>query len=234
YSPLKIETGEIVGGVGVIRDITERKRVEEIAREAHQRLTFHVENSPVAVVEWDNEFRVARWAPSAERVFGWKQNEVIGKRVADWDFVFPDDLEAVFEVGYRQRQAKERHGVSRNRNYTKNGDVLYCEWYNSTLYDENGKLVSILSLVLDVTAAKRVEHALRESEEQYRLLFESNPHAMWVYDRETLHFLAVNDAAVDHYGYSREEFLTMTIRDIRPTEDVALLSQYLSSENSNL
>jgi PAS domain S-box-containing protein len=234
YSPLKNHLGEIVGGVGVVRDITERKRVEEDAREVHQRLTFHVENTPLAVVEWDSEFRVSRWAASAERLFGWKQNEVIGKRVADWDFVFPDDLEAVFEVGYRQRQAKERHGVSRNRNYTKNGDVLYCEWYNSTLYDENGKLVSILSLVLDVTAAKRVEHALRESEEQYRLLFESNPHAMWVYDLETLRFLAVNDFAVDHYGYSREEFLSMTIRDIRPAEDIEALNAHLASPQAGL
>ncbi len=234
YSPLKNDLSEIVGGVGVIRDITERKRVEEDAREAHQRLTFHVENTPLAVVEWDNEFRVSRWAPSAERLFGWKQNEVIGKRVADWDFVFPDDLEAVFEVGYRQRQTKERHGVSRNRNYTKNGDVLYCEWYNSTLYDENGHLVSILSLVLDVTSPKRVEHALRESEEQYRLLFESNPHAMWVYDLETFRFLAVNDFAVDHYGYSREEFLSMTIRDIRPPEDLDKLNTYLSSPQAGL
>jgi len=234
YSPLRGEAGEIVGGVGVIRDITERKRVEEVANEAHQRLTFHVENSPLAVVEWDNDFRVSRWAPSAERLFGWEAHEVMGKRVSDWDLVFPDDLEAVFEVGYRQRQAKERHGVSRNRNYTKDGKVLHCEWYNSTLYDNDGHLVSILSLVLDVTASKRIENALRESEEQYRLLFESNPHAMWVYDLENLKFLAVNDSAIDHYGYSGEEFLSMTIRDIRPPEDVQALSDYLSSPNAGL
>jgi PAS domain S-box-containing protein len=63
----------------------------------------------------------------------------------------------------------------------------------------------------------------QESEEGYRLLFESNPHPMWIYDRETLSFLAVNDAAVHHYGYSRLEFLAMTIRDIRPLEDVPWL-----------
>ena len=62
-----------------------------------------------------------------------------------------------------------------------------------------------------------------ESGEQYRLLFENNPHPMWVYDLETLRFLAVNDAAVAHYGYTREDFQSMTIRDIRPAEDIQRL-----------
>jgi PAS domain S-box-containing protein len=68
----------------------------------------------------------------------------------------------------------------------------------------------------------------QESEQGYRLLFESNPHPMWIYDRETLSFLAVNDAAVHHYGYSRLEFLAMTIRDIRPLEDVPWLLEKVS------
>jgi PAS domain S-box-containing protein len=66
----------------------------------------------------------------------------------------------------------------------------------------------------------RVESALQESERKYRILFESNPNPAWVYDRETFRFLAVNDAAVRHYGYSREEFLSRTVLDIRPPEDV--------------
>jgi len=68
-----------------------------------------------------------------------------------------------------------------------------------------------------------------DREAQYRLLFEANPQPMWVYDVENLHFLAVNDAAVRHYGYSRAEFLAMTIKDIRPPEDVQLLADYRAS-----
>ena len=78
----------------------------------------------------------------------------------------------------------------------------------------------ITVLSLDVTARKHAEAALRTSEERYRLLFQANPHASWVLDTETLHFLAVNDAAIRLYGYAREEFLGMTARDIRPAEDV--------------
>jgi two-component system cell cycle sensor histidine kinase/response regulator CckA len=66
----------------------------------------------------------------------------------------------------------------------------------------------------------RVEREKREAEEQYRVLFDSNPEPMWVFDRKTLAFLAVNEAAIRHYGYTREEFARMTILDIRPAEDV--------------
>jgi PAS domain S-box-containing protein len=81
----------------------------------------------------------------------------------------------------------------------------------------------IYAVARDITERKRVEALLRESEERHRKLFENNPHPTWVFDRETLRFLAVNAAAVRKYGYSREEFLAMTLKDIRPPEDVPAL-----------
>jgi PAS domain S-box-containing protein len=73
------------------------------------------------------------------------------------------------------------------------------------------------------------EH-LQFPEDEYQLLFERNPLPMWVYDPVTLRFLTVNDAAIRHYGYSRKEFLRMTIKDIRPAEDVPAL---LADVNAN-
>jgi PAS domain S-box-containing protein len=157
YSPLRNEQNEIVGGVAVIYDITERKRAEEDAQEAHKHLTFHVQNSQLAVIEWDSEARVSRWFESAERLFGWKADEVLGKQVGDWHFVFEEDIDAVAQVTQRQRLGAELQGVQRNRNYTRDGSVIYCEWYNSVLHDNNGKLLSVLSLVLDVTARNAAE-----------------------------------------------------------------------------
>lgn len=81
----------------------------------------------------------------------------------------------------------------------------------------------------NVSGIMAVEESLRESERQYRLLFESNPFPMWVYDRETLAFLAVNDAAVAKYGYTRAEFLGRTIKDVRPPEDVPALIENVTS-----
>jgi PAS domain S-box-containing protein len=86
------------------------------------------------------------------------------------------------------------------------------------------------ALQAENTQRKRGEEALRAGEERYRRLFESNPSPMWVYDLETLSFLAVNDAAVRHYGYSQDEFLEMTMKDIRPSEDISDLTDDLSEE----
>ena len=153
YSPLLDGQNHVTGVIAVIGDISARKQAEEATR----RLEFHVESSPLAVVEWDSDFRVSRWSASAEGLFGWKAEDVLGKHVNEWRFVFTDDVDAVALVTNRQREGVEVQGVTRNRNYTREGSILYCEWYNSVLHDERGKLVSVLSLVLDVTARQRAE-----------------------------------------------------------------------------
>ena len=157
YSPLIDEANKVAGGVALITDITARKQAEVAVQTAYRQLAFHVESSPLAVVEWDSDFRVSRWSKSAERLFGWKAEDVIGKHVNEWQFVFADDVDAVALVTNRQREGVEVQGVLRNRNYTRDGSILYCEWYNSVLRDDRDKLVSVLSLVLDVTAREKSE-----------------------------------------------------------------------------
>jgi PAS domain S-box-containing protein len=85
---------------------------------------------------------------------------------------------------------------------------------------DSAKLIAKVSRLIE---RAKLEEALKDSEERYRLLFERTPQPIWVYDEETLSFLAVNEAAVRTYGYSREEFLSMTTEDIRPSEDVPAL-----------
>src|SRR5258706_466727 len=92
-----------------------------------------------------------------ERISGVSRADVLGKHVTDWQFVHAEDLNSVAQLTNKQREGSERQGVLRNRNYTKDGAVLHCEWYNSVLNDDAGKLVSVLSLVLNVTARKLAE-----------------------------------------------------------------------------
>jgi PAS domain S-box-containing protein len=80
----------------------------------------------------------------------------------------------------------------------------------------------------------KANETLKASENQYRLMFDSNPMPMWVFDRATLNFLAVNEAAIRHYGYSRGEFLSMTLADIRPEEDVPQLMESVSKRGTGL
>ena len=84
---------------------------------------------------------------------------------------------------------------------------------------------AILASAFDVTEKLVNEKALRLSEERYRHMFENTPLPMWVVDMQSLRYVDVNQTAVDKYGYSREEFLTMSIMDIRPAEDVARLQE---------
>lgn len=83
-----------------------------------------------------------------------------------------------------------------------------------------GRLVAQTARLIE---RAKLEEALKDSEERYRLLFECTPQPIWVYDEETLYFLAVNEAAIRVYGYTREEFLSMTIKNVRPSEDVPAL-----------
>ena len=85
----------------------------------------------------------------------------------------------------------------------------------------------------DVTAQYQKARQLERDQKFFRLLFNASPLPTWMFDRETLEFLAVNEAAVEHYGYSREEFLSMTLLDIRPDEERARLKAYLKQESAD-
>jgi PAS domain-containing protein len=119
----------------------------------------------------------------------------------------------------------EGHVDLEYRFLVKGGGYRWLRAELRLLRDEAGKPVEAVGSWSDVSERKQAELKLQESEEQYRLLFDSNPHPMWVYDQETFAFLAVNDAALRHYGYSRDEWLAMTALDIRPPEEVSAFKE---------
>lgn len=148
-------------GLSVVRDVTARRRTEDQVRELAQRLTYHVDNSPLAVIEWGADLRISRWSGEAERMFGWTAAEVLGKSIEDVRWIHAEEAEAAMMQMCADLQNGTPQSYSHNRNYRKDGSVVYCEWYNSCLLDEHGNLRSILSLVLDVTARTLAEEGLR-------------------------------------------------------------------------
>lgn len=159
----------------ILNDISDRLAAENKLKKALQQLTFHVDNSPLAVIEWDNDFRVQRWSKQAEELFGWKLAEVIGKNVSEWKFVFEEDLENVGNIIKSLKDGSRPRNTLTNRNYTTKGKIVYCEWYNSVLLDDSGNLVSVLSQVLDISDRVQAEAARRESEHRYQTLTEASP-----------------------------------------------------------
>lgn len=173
--------------LGIAEDITDYKRVEDVLRQtnedlerrvkqrtaelenAHKQLRFHVENSPLGVIEWDSQFRVQLWSKQAELMFGWKAEEILGKRLNDWQFVYPDDLEFVHQKALQLLNPESLPEIVENRNLNKDGNMLYCQWYNSVLFDESNAVVSILSLVQDQTERKHGEEQLQQLNQQLQL-----------------------------------------------------------------
>ncbi len=162
--PLFNPDGTVREWIGMDTDITDRKRAEQALAGAIQRLDAHMDNSPLAVIEFDSEFRVTRWSKEAERIFGWSTEEIVGRAIAEVRWVHEDDVEAIGQVSQDMLDGKRPRNFSVNRNYRKDGSTVECEWYNSAIYDGNGKLASILSQVLDVTVRKRAEERLRQAQ----------------------------------------------------------------------
>ena len=119
-------------------------------------------------------------------------------------------------------------------NYRKDGTTFWKALSMSPVCDDSGKMTGFLGIQRDITARRVAVEALRESEARHRELFEANPHPMWVYDLETLGFLAVNAAAIAHYGYSRAEFLAMTINDLRPDGEMPELFESVEAFHQGL
>ncbi|MEG4225915.1 PAS domain S-box protein [Microcoleus sp. N9_B2] len=182
----RIMTVKLGDGIAIsFGDITKRKQVEASLREALQKLTSHFENTPLAVIEWDENFRLSGWSPAAQRIFGWENIEVLGKHFSEWNFISKGDLSEVESAIYSLKQPENRCNVVRNSNYNKWGSLVHCEWYNSAFYSDSGQLVSVLSLVLDVTERFKFLEVLRQSEERFRIAAESASDLIYEWNIET-------------------------------------------------
>ena len=154
-------------------------------------------------------------SPSIKSVAGYAPEELRGESV--FTRIHAEDLPRVQEAFQLAFDHPERTVKIQFRYKNKEGDWRRLEAFGKNRLTDpeiNGIVVSCR----DVTDRWRAEEELRDSERQYRLLFHDNPNPVWVFDLETQVFLEVNEAAIQLYGYSREEFLAMTISDIRPPE----------------
>ncbi len=230
YAPYIEPDGTISGVVVCSRDLTELKQAEEALLQREREFRALVESSPDIVSRIDHHFRFLYVNPRVEIETGILTSHWLGK--TELELGFPSE---VVEPWYNA--LRHTFETGRERSYESifpkaDGTLKYWLCRIVPEFGEDGSVVSVLTISRDISDRWQMEEALAQSERQYRLLFENNPNPMWIYDSETLAFLAVNQAAIAHYGYSETEFLAMTILDIRPHGEIPSLLSHLATSAS--
>jgi PAS domain S-box-containing protein len=194
--------------------------------DAARLLAAIVESSQDAIISKSLDGTILSWNRAAESLYGYPAAEILGRSV---HVLVPPGHRAEIDDLLRrvaQGECVESHETVRQR---KDGRLIRVSLTLSPVVDGAGTITGASIIARDVTGRHEAREALLASEQRYHMLFDRHPVPMWVYDPDTLGFIDVNEAAVGRYGYSREEFLAMTIKDIRPEEDVDKLVDFLSN-----
>lgn len=161
FSLEKSAKEEITGIILCCRDITQRRRAQREQREAEQRLALHLKHTSLGFIEWDVEGNVTAWNGAAERMFGYKAEEIVGQSYKKLvQPAFNEQCEKIF-LDLKLRKGGER---STNENIRKDGKVISCEWHNTALLNEQDEVIGMASLVDDITERIAYERMLRDSQ----------------------------------------------------------------------
>ena len=210
--PLEIELGRIElpegeRSIAYLRDISELKKSEERKEKLKnekekllKNIIHEIENMPIGYILHDTDFHITYLNPEAERIFGFSKSELIGKKPLDEGIIVPKSAKKIVEERLNKLKYEKKKITGINQNITKDGRIIYCEWTNQAVSNEDGKLANILTMVSDVTDRIKAEKALAESESKYRELFEEDltGHVVTNPEGEILEF---NSKLVEQLGY---------------------------------
>ncbi|MEG4855510.1 PAS domain S-box protein [Microcoleus sp. B5-D4] len=145
--------------LGTANDITDRKLAEEKLLESQQRISFLLQQTPIAIIELNLNFEIITWNPAAVAIFGYSEQEAIG-RVAS-DLIVPESYHRQLSEIFNHDLNPKSSGTTEN--LTKDGRIIICEWYNTQLIDDNGTAIGIALMAVDITERKQAETELQES-----------------------------------------------------------------------
>lgn len=215
-SPLCDATGAIKALLAITRDVSSIKRAYREIERQRAELQLVLDTVPALIFYKDRDRRFIMVNRTHAELVGRSAEYYRGKTDSElgspYAAQYRDDDLFVMNTGRAIRGREEPIRTPRG--------IRWLLTDKLPRLDANGAIVGVVGFSVDITEQRMSKEKLLESEFTYRLLFDSNPLPMWVYDLKTLRFLAVNDAAVSHYGFSRSEFHAMTIADIRPAEEI--------------
>ena len=144
--------------VALGQETGERRKAERSELLALQRLRLHLERTPLGVIEWDMDFRVSTWNPSAEAIFGYAAGEVIGES----GYMFAEGTQDSERLAAMWLELMQAPGSTRATlaNKVKRGEIIHAEWYNTPLVDNDGKMIGVASLVQDITERLNTERTI--------------------------------------------------------------------------
>jgi PAS domain S-box-containing protein len=206
--------------------LRERSLAQEAQRRQAEEFRALAENTPDALIRFDLDRRI-RYVNHTFTIFcGILPEHAIGHTLSE--LRYPE--ECVDDMGTALDDVFIRKTPATLGFISPSHPDRYYEARLGPEFDSLGHVVSAVCVIRDTTEARLSEAALEASEARYRRLFDQNPQPLWVYEKGTFRILAVNEAASRHYGYRREEFLTLTILDLRSPEDARNLKNASSHD----
>jgi len=225
FNPMYDAAGLVFAAACYAKDVTEDTVNLMALEKTRNELQRIMDSSLDMICVIDEDDRIVKISAAAETILGYKPEELTGKWL--FDFIHPEDKERTQQTAAKIMAGENLTNVE-NRYIRKDGSVVPLLW--SARWDPDDKVR--YGIARDATEKKKSEEALIASERIYRYLFEKNPFPIVIWDFENLGVIDCNEAACRKYGYTRQEFLGLTAKDLRPAEDVPLFLEAMKMEIS--
>lgn len=231
--PEHFEEGLRILSASVAYEI-ERAMTLKKLEETQQRLVQHIKSTPVAVIEWDQHFKVRSWNPAAEAIFGFTEEEMLGR--GSESIATGNSLQQLLQDWNTLKESISAFAIQME-NINKYRKRLFCDWYNTPLLDSEGHFVGVASLILDVTKEQKAINEVLKKEYEQREILDSMVDAVITMDEDGT-VASFNTSAETMFGYSSQEVVgkkvNMLMTDADKNQHDTYLQRYFATGNSTV